>query len=151
MRMKKYSSYIVFLLVVGLVVAAIFHDRFKSKHRTIKYGNPSYEKLVKECRYYKTEDDFVTIKLYEGKNSERGTSWYSVTFEKPGKDETQIFASSGTPGIESIGLCEKEIKLMCGKGCINIPFDDLESRFEVPLIYYNGKEVKEGSLLSDKI
>ena len=149
--MKKYTSYIAFLLIITLAVAVIFHDRFRSSHRNIKYGNPTYEKLVKECRYYKTEDDYFTVKLYEGKNSERGTTWCSVTFEKPGKEETQIFASSGTPGIESIGLCEKEIKLMCGKGCINIPVEDLESRFEVPLIYYNGKEMKEGSRLSDKI
>ncbi|HOP29722.1 MAG TPA: hypothetical protein P5120_08040 [Spirochaetota bacterium] len=149
--MKKYTSYIAFLLVVILAVAAIFHDRFKSRHRNVKYGNPSYEKLVKECRYYKTEDDFITVKLYMGRNDDRGTTWYSVTFEKPGKEETQIFASAGTPGIESIGLCEKEIKLMCGKGCINIPVDEIESKLEVPLVYYNGKEVKEGSLLSDKI
>lgn len=149
--MKRYYSYIVFILVLILAAAAIFHDSFRSKHRNTKYGDPSFEKLVKECRYYKTEDDFITVKLYEGKNIERGTIWYSVTFEQPGKEETQIFASSGNPGINSIGLCEKEIKLMCGKGCINIPIDDLESRFEVPLIYYNGKEMKEGSRLSDKI
>lgn len=149
--MKRYSPYIVAISVFILAAGAIFHDRFETRHRNNKYGNPDYEKLVRECRYYKTEDDFITVKLYEGKNSERGTSWYSVTFKRPGTEETQIFISAGSPGIDSIGLCEKEIKLMCGKGCINIPVDELESRFGVPLIYYNGKEVKEGSGLSDKI
>lgn len=149
--MKRYISYIIALSVFILVIGAIFHGSFKTKQRNVKYGAPSFEKLIRECRYYKTEDDFITVRLYEGRNSERGISWYSVTFEHPGKEETQIFVSSGKPGIDSIGLCEKEIKLMCGKGCISIPVDELEPKFRAPLFYYNGKEVKEGSGLSDKI
>ncbi|HOP64734.1 MAG TPA: hypothetical protein PK358_14560 [Spirochaetota bacterium] len=149
--MKRYTSYIITFTVLFLAVAALFHHVYKPKFRNIKYGNPVFERLVRECRYYKTEDDYITVKLYRGDNRERGTVWYSVTFERPGTDETQIFISAGEPGIESMGLCDNEIKLMCGKGCINIPVDNIESRLTGPLIYYNGKEIEDSGVLSDKI
>ena len=149
--MKRYSPYIIAVMVVLLLAVAIFHDIYKSDSRIVKYGNPAYERLLRECRYYKTEDECLVVKLYEGKNSSKGTAWYSVTVEKPGIAETQIFISSGTPGVDSIGLCEKEIKMMCGKGCVTIPVDELDSKIKVPLIYYNGEMSKDGEVLSDKI
>ncbi len=149
--MKKYASYIIFILVVILAIFAFFHDRFKAKDRNIKYGNPQMEKIIKECRYYKQNGEVQTLKLYEGRNSARGTSWYSLTYEGEGIKETQIFISAGDFTVDSLGFTEKEIKLLCGRGCITIPVDKLESKIEVPLIYYNGKEMKEGSFLSDKI
>lgn len=148
--MKRYSSHIVLLCLVLLCAGVIVHKIYEKRSRVVKYGNPANERLVRECRYYKTDQDCLTVKLYEGRDVSRGTSWYSVTFEKPGSTETQILVSAGNPGIESIGLCEKEIRLMCGKGCINIPVENVDERFRVPLIYYNGKEIGESGL-SDKI
>lgn len=149
--MKRYAPYIITILVAILLTAAVFHKFFGQGARNVKYGNPAYERLVRECRYYKTGDECLVVKLYEGRNSAKGTSWYSVTVEEPGIDETQIFISSGNPGVDSIGLCEKEIKLMCGKGCVTIPIDELDSRVKIPLIYYNGEEMRDGEVLSNKI
>lgn len=148
--MKRFYPYIALLAVVTLAAAAVFHKIYNSGHRIVKYGNPAYERLIRECRYYKSDKDYITVKLYEGRNSVRQSIWYSVTYEQPGTAEAQIFISAGNPGIESIGLCDKEIKLMCGKGCINIPLDSLKERADVPLIYYNGRETEESGL-SDKI
>lgn len=149
--MRYYAPYIVSLIILLFISSALFHKGYKPKIRNYKYGNPEHEKLVYESRGSLQSDNFLLFRLYIGSDNAGGEFWYSVTLEKPGMGETQIFASFGAPAIDKLIITEKKVKLVSGRGSIDIPLDHLDERLLNPLVYFMGKEVEPVKASTDKI
>lgn len=148
--MRYYAPYIVTFIVILFIGSALFHQGSKFRYRDVKYGNPAKEKLVQEAVHINKEAVPLKFRLYIGNDGSGGASWYSITYEHGGR-EKQIFASFENPVVSKINACDNCLLIICGKNKIKIPMQELDQRIMVPLVYYQGEEIRGGDCLSDKI
>ncbi len=148
--MRYYAPYIVTFIVMLFIGSALFHHGSNLKLRNVKYGNPAKEKLVQEAVHISKEAVPLRFRLYIGSDGSGGACWYSITYEDEGR-EKQIFASFDHPAVSKISACDNCLKIICGKNKIEIPIHELEQKMIMPLVYYQGEEIREDDILSDKI
>lgn len=148
--MRYYAPYIAALFVIIFIGSALFYHGSRFRGRDVKYGNPAKEELVQEAVHIKEDGVSLKFRLYMGSDGSGGACWYSVTYEHEGR-EKQIFASFDSPVVERINVCDRCLTVVCGKNRLEIPVEELDSRVLVPLVYYQGEELKENSILSDEI
>lgn len=148
--MRYYAPYIVTFIVVLFIGSALFHQGSKFRCRDVKYGNPAKEKLVQEAVHINKEAVPLKFRLYIGSDGSGGACWYSITYENAGR-EKQIFASYDHPVVSKIKVYDSCLMIICGKNKIEIPMEELDQRIMVPLVFYQGEEVKRCNTLSDKI
>jgi hypothetical protein len=148
--MRYYAPYIAAFFVIIFMGSALFHHGSRFRGRVVKYGNPAKEKLIQEAAHINKDGVTLKFRLYMGSDGSGGACWYSVTYENDGR-ERQVFASFDNPVVNKINACDRCLSVICGKNKIKIPVEELEQRVMVPLVYYQGEELKDKSALSDEI
>ena len=138
--MRYYTPYIATVIVVIATVSVLLFKSYQPNIRDYKYGNPEYETLIQTAQ--NTGLSNITARLYMGKDNSGGPLWYSVTVEKPGLKETQIFASFEEPVVDKVSVVDGKIKLTTGKTFIDIPVGEIDERIKSPLVYDEQKKSK---------